>query len=184
MTIKPIKLPSPVSPGFDCERNAQNAFLYERAWSDQEERLSTTYVYHVFDDLAAYGTVCMHSIVLGTREKPRRVPYRSVAALKLAQLGVSAAYQGQGLGRTVVTDMIELARQLSTRAGCRYVALDASPDLVDWYAAQGFVINRAEQRLRVEAAEQRSQPDVTISMRFDLREKGDAASTHQLRDER
>jgi GNAT superfamily N-acetyltransferase len=147
----------------------QNTFLYERAWVDQNERLSTTYVYFVFEVLAAFGTVCMHAIALGTREKPQTIPYRIVGALKLLQLGVDAAYQGQGLGLIVVTDMIELAIKLSARAGCRYVVLDARPELVSWYERQGFVINKVEQRTREEAAARRGTSTIPVSMRFDLR---------------
>lgn len=170
MRIKPRKLQAPPPPGFDCEQRMQNAFLHERAWVDQNERISTTYAYYVFEVLAAYGTVCMHSIVLGTREKPPTIPYRIVGALKLVQLGVDAAYQSQGLGQIVVTDMVELAIKLSARAGCRYVALDARPELVGWYERQGFVINKVEQRAREEAAAHRGASNIPVSMRFDLRE--------------
>jgi hypothetical protein len=34
-------------PGFDCGRSDQNAFLYERAWPDQQEQVSVTYLYYV-----------------------------------------------------------------------------------------------------------------------------------------
>jgi GNAT superfamily N-acetyltransferase len=168
--IEPEKLQRPPEPGFNCEQPLQNIFLHERAWTDQNERLSTTYVYFVLDVLAAFGTVVMHSIVLGTREKPARVRYRSVGALKVAQLGVDAAYQSEGLGRTVVRDMTALAIKLSTQVGCRYVAVDARPELVAWYEQQGFVVNKVEQRAREEAAAHRGASPIPVSMRFDLRE--------------
>lgn len=170
MRINPVKLQRPPGSDFDCEQPQQNTFLHERAWTDQNERLSTTYVYCVFDVLAAFGTWVMHSIILGTREKPAGVRYRSVGALKVAQLGVDAAYQNQGLGRIVVKDMIELAIRLSARVGCRYVAVDARPELVAWYERQGFVVNKVEQRAREEAAAHRGATTIPVSMRFDLRE--------------
>jgi hypothetical protein len=66
--------------------------------------------------------------------------------------------------------MIELAIKLSARVGCRYVAVDARPELVPWYARHGFVINKVEQRAREEAAARRGASSIPVSMRFDLRE--------------
>jgi hypothetical protein len=73
--------------------------------------------------------------------------------------------------------MIALARVFSDRVRCRYLALDAQPDLVGWYEARGFQINKAEQRQRLEsAAGKRPLEDVAVSMRFDLLRMGHPAN--------
>jgi GNAT superfamily N-acetyltransferase len=168
MTVEVRRLAGPPPHGFDCQREAQNRFLYDRAWQDQRERLTTTYLYYAFGVLAAYGTVCMDSLVLGTREKPRSARYRYIGALKIAQLGVNRAHQGQGLGQTVVADLIRLAYRISERAGCRYVTLDSARDLLGWYEYQGFVINKATQSAREAAGAGRGAENIAVSMRFDL----------------
>lgn len=164
-------LDGPPEQGFDCGRSDQNTFLYERAWTDQQEHVSVTYLYYVKGLLAAYATVCMDSLPLARRERGLAIRYRDVSALKLAQLGVDRAFQGMGLGKLVVADAISLAREEATRVGCRYLTLDAQPDLVDWYATQGFKRNQLRQELRIADAlkHRRDAEEIAVSMRFDLR---------------
>jgi len=94
-----------------------------------------------------------------------------VSAIKLVQLGVRRAFQGGGIGRLAVADVLALARGISLRVGCRYVTLDAQPDLVGWYDSQGFRRNiyRQEQRIRDAVEHGRDPGTIAVSMRFDLR---------------
>ncbi|HEX8245443.1 MAG TPA: GNAT family N-acetyltransferase [Longimicrobium sp.] len=166
------RLAGPPETGFDCGREEQTAFLYERAWEDQQALLSVTYLYHLNGILAAYATICMDAIALGRRERGVAVRYQEVTALKLAQLGVHRTFQGRGIGRLVVADTIAVGARLATRVGCRYVTLDAQPDLVTWYEGQGFRRNqlRQDQRARDAVLHQRNPEKIAVSMRFDLRE--------------
>lgn len=164
------KLEGDPPSGFDCGRDAQTRFLYERAWHDQRQRVSTTYLYYLTGLLAAYTTVCMDSIPLDRRERPSTIRYGEVGALKLAQLGVDHSFQGHGYGAMAVATMIALAIELSRYAGCRYVTLDAKPDLVEWYRGLGFEVNRLKQKQRIAAAAGRNPDEIPVSMRFDLRE--------------
>jgi GNAT superfamily N-acetyltransferase len=164
------KLDGVPPPGFDCGRDTQTRFLYEYAWHDQRQRVSTTYLYHVSDLLAAYTTVCMDAIPLDRRERPGTIRYRETGALKLAQLGVDQAFQGRGYGAMAVASIIVLAIELSRYAGCRYVTLDAKPDVVEWYQGLGFEINQLKQKHRLAAAPGRNPDEIPVSMRFDLRE--------------
>lgn len=156
--------------GFDCGRESQTRFLYGYAWHDQRQRVSTTYLYLVAEMVAAYATVCMDAIPLGRRERPSAIRYQDIAALKLAQLGVDRVFQGRGYGAMAVASVIALAIELSQRAGCRYVTLDAKPHLVDWYRSLGFEINQLKQKQRLEASGTRNPDEIPVSMRFDLRE--------------
>lgn len=163
------RLDDSVLPAFDCGRDEQNRFLHEWAWRDQDEWLSTTHLYFVRGILVAYATVAASSVVLGTREKPQPVRHKSIGALKLLQLGVDRHFQGRGLANVVIADVISLARILSRRAGCRYLTLDAKPDLTGWYETRGFRINKIEQKQRIEAmAGERPLEELAVSMRFDL----------------
>ncbi|HEX5723913.1 MAG TPA: hypothetical protein VFX98_00530 [Longimicrobiaceae bacterium] len=166
------RLDGPPLPGFDCGREEQNRFFYERAWLDQRQRISTTYLYFLRGMLAAYATVCMDSLPLGRQERDADTLYKHVGALKLAQLGVDHRFHRYGFGRYVVGDIATLAREAGDPLGCRYLTLDAQPELVAWYERQGFVRNRLRQReRRKEAAVHGRDPDaIAVSMRFDLRE--------------
>lgn len=159
--------------GFDCGRAEQNAFLYERAWVDQQESLSTTYLFLLEGVLTAYATVLMDSLPLSRSERGA-IPYRDVSALKLAQLGVSLDAQGRGIGTAVIGFATQLAEEVRERVACRYIALDAQPDLVKWYGRWGFVQNRLRQQERVEDAlrYKRDPAGIPVSMRLDLRALG------------
>lgn len=162
-------LDEPPSLGFDCGRDTQNRYFYERAFNEQQQMLSATYLYYVSGMLASYVTVCMDAVVLGTRERPSSIPYKQVSALKLAQLGVDTRFQGQGLGAFVVAGVFAMASDAARQFGCRYVTLDSEPDLVEWYGALGFRINKVMQKQRIEAtAGKRPLDELTVSMRFDL----------------
>lgn len=155
---------------FDCGRAEQNDFLLERAWFDQQRWLSVTRLFFVKGIVAAYLTTTADAIELGTREKDPGVRYPSLGAIKLAQLGVDRRFSGSGLGRFLVGYVIEYARLIGGLIGCRYVTLDAQPDLVGWYTSQGFVRNHLVQNRKVERARAagRDEALVPVSMRFDL----------------
>jgi len=156
--------------GFDCGRAEQNEFLYERAWDDQQEFLSTTYLFLSDDVLAAYATVLMDSLSLSRTERGG-IPYRHVSACKVGQLGVDRRFQARGLGRFSLSYAVALARDVAARIACRYVSLDAQPDLIEWYERFGFTVNRGRQAERIEDARrhQRDHHAIAVSMRLDLR---------------
>jgi len=156
--------------GFDCGRSEQNEFFHQRAWTDQQDSLSTTYLFYVHGMVAAYATIVMDSLPLSRSERGS-IPYRSVSSLKLAQLGVNRSFQGVGIGQAVVSAVNNLAREVGDRVACRYVTLDAQPDLVAWYEGQGFVRDRLRQQERIDDAvrHQRDPALIPVSMRFDLR---------------
>lgn len=163
------RLEDPLLPAFDCRREAQNRFLHEAAWQDQQEWLSTTYLYYAQGMLAAYATISASALTLGSRERPRSIRYSATGAIKRLRFGVDRRFQGLGVGTEVLADVIAFARECAPRIGCRYLALDAQPDLVPWYRARGFLIDKAEQRQRIAAAlGKRPIDQLAVSMRFDL----------------
>jgi GNAT superfamily N-acetyltransferase len=165
------RLGGPPPPEFDCGRDDQNAFLRQRAWVEQEALLSTTYLLMAGGNLAAFVTLCMSGISLDRREREPAIRFQEVAAVKLAQLGVDRSFQGRGLGGNLVGFAIDLARSVGVDIACRYVILDAQPDLEPWYSDLGFVRNRLQQERRIlDAISHHRDPDqVAISMRYDLR---------------
>jgi GNAT superfamily N-acetyltransferase len=164
------RLEGPPPSTFDCGREEQNRHLHDQAWHNQQKRLSTTSLLMVHGIAAAFVTVCMDALPLSRQERGTAIPYRWVSSLKLAQLGVDRRFQGVGLGRWAVSMVVELAYEIGESVGCRYVTLDAQPDLEAWYAAQGFVRNELHQQQRKDdaALHHRDPERIPVSMRFDL----------------
>jgi GNAT superfamily N-acetyltransferase len=172
-------MPSRVEPldgtppsGFDCGRDEQNTHLHQNALHDQQQLLSRTYLINESGLAAAYVTVCMDALPLGRRERGPLIRYQSISSLKLAQLAVDRRFQGLGLGTEAVATVVRLAQRVGEQVGCRYVTLDAQPELVTWYAAQGFTINNLRQDQRIAEAIQhgRNPAQIAVSMRFDIRD--------------
>lgn len=166
------RLEGPPPARFDCGRDEQNEFLHRHALADQEQFLSATYLFHLDGLPAAYATVCMDAIPLAKDERAPGVRFGHVGALKLAQLGVHTSFQDRGLGSHAVFFAIELASNLAEAAGCRYVTVDAKPDLTSWYGRLGFLRNRLhqEERIKQAVAHRRDPEKISVSMRYDLNE--------------
>lgn len=167
------KLDGPPEAGFVCDHEDQTSFLYERAWNDQQQLVSVTYLYYVHGILAGYATVCLDAIQLGRRERGFHIRYETVGALKLAQLGVHRTFAGMGLGTYIVADVVGIARTLSTTAGCRFVTVDAREDMVRWYENRlGFKHNTEMQSYRIDLAVKKNRDPgrLAVSMRFDIRD--------------
>jgi GNAT superfamily N-acetyltransferase len=166
-----VKLDGDPPLSFDCGNEEQNEYLLYQARQDQETLIAVTYLLHVKGIEAAYLTFCMDSLQLG-HEQPEDISRGQVPALKLAQLGVSVGFQGFRLGKYLVGLAIKRAIQLSNEVGCRYLTVDARPDVVSFYQDQGFVKNKVEQRRRRKLARKRDRDldQLSVSMRFDIRE--------------
>jgi GNAT superfamily N-acetyltransferase len=166
------RMEGPHTSPFDCGRDMQNLFLQDRAWADQQQRLSTTYLFRAHGLTAGFATLCMDAVPLGRQERGPLIRYQLVSALKLAQLGIDHQFQGQGLGRWAVGFVVDFANELTARLACRYVTLDAQPELESWYTEQGFRRNKLHQQQRLQDAliHHRDPAAIAVSMRFDLRE--------------
>jgi GNAT superfamily N-acetyltransferase len=170
--LKVLKLAGPPFRSFDCGREEQNEFLHRHAWHDQQESVSTTYLFSVDGLPAAYASVCMDALPLARAERSPLIRFANIGAVKLAQLGVHRPFQGQGVGARAIGFVVHLARRASKRIACRYLTLDAQPDLVEWYGRLGFVPNqrRQEERMREAVRHGRDPSVIAVSMRYDLRE--------------
>jgi GNAT superfamily N-acetyltransferase len=166
------KLDGPPPLGFDCGRSDQNEFLYDDAWRNQQDFVSTTYLFFVDGILAGYASVLTDLLPLGPDERGS-LRYSQISAVKLGQLGVDRRFQGLGIGRHLVGYIVDLTREVGERVACRYLTLDAQPDLVPWYESQGFVRNRVRQEERIANAvrHRRDPARIPVSMRFDMRDE-------------
>lgn len=159
------------SPGFKCSREEQNVFLYERAYDEQVDGFSVTYLAFYKGIHAGFLTVAMDAIALQTKEKPRSdVKLVRLPAMKIVQLAVSESLEGQGLGKALVALGVGIALEVRRQVGCRYVTVDAKPDLVEWYADQEFKRNKIDRKEKEERAREHGLDidEMPVSMRMDL----------------
>jgi GNAT superfamily N-acetyltransferase len=156
---------------FSCSREEQNNFLRDRAWPEQQDGLSVTYLAHLNGITVGFMTLAMDAITLQTSEKPRSI-IRLVRfpAVKVAQLAIHKNWERRGLGQKLVALAAGIALDLRSRVGCRYLTVDAKPDVVSWYRAQEFKVNKEERKAREQRAAGRGIPaeSLPVSMRLDL----------------
>ena len=156
---------------FRCRRAEQNDFFHHHASSDQSDGFSVTYLGHVQGVAAAFMTLAMDAVPLQTKEKPRSdTSIVRFPAIKLAQLAVDERWEGRGIGRHMVSLAVAIGLDLRTRIGCRYLTVDAKRDVIEWYAAQEFKVNKLHNKELIERAEKRKVDvnDLPLSMRLDL----------------
>lgn len=156
---------------FRCSREEQNVFLRERAWTEQEDGFSVTYLAHLNGVTVGFMTLAMDAIVLQTSEKPRsEIRLVRFPAVKVAQLAIHENWERRGLGQKLVALAAGIALDLRARVGCRYLTVDAKPDVVGWYRSLEFKVNKEERKARERRATERHVPveSLPVSMRLDL----------------
>jgi GNAT superfamily N-acetyltransferase len=110
-------------------------FITREAMKYQDERLGVTYVWFQDTRPAGFLTVSMTSLPIAQLEAPEmvakvQVPY---PALLLGRLAVDKRCRRQSIGTFLCQWAIGLARDLSTRVGCRYVALHTLSEKTNFY---------------------------------------------------
>lgn len=117
-------------------------WLRRRAWSNLQAAASRTYVVCPPNSLriAAYFSLSMGQIlaqeVAGSmrRNMPRAIP-----AVVLGRLAIDRAWQGQGLGRALLANVVDRALRASSEVSARLIIVHAiSPEAEAFYRHHGF----------------------------------------------
>ena len=144
-TQKPFDCGKADLNGFLCETGtaAPNASLYE------EEHLAKTYI---VEDSQTHDNLAYFSLLFDKIERSIADPAiwnklsrkisnakrrSSYPALKIGRLAVSKRAQHSGLGREIL-DLIKIWFFNDTKAGCRYLTVDAYLDAEDFYSKCEF----------------------------------------------
>ena len=64
--------------------------------------------------------------------------FKSYPALKICRLAIDSRYRGEGIGAMLV-NMIIASYKKDSKAGCRFITVDAYAGALDFYFKQGFV---------------------------------------------
>ena len=148
-----------------------NAFLVDgRFLAGLEQGISSTYL--LLDEeldppLLGYATLTFDSVRLTNAEKRQMQDLLGIGefgALRIQMIGIDHHHQGKGFGTALLEVITGLARKLSNDVALRFLLADANVRKVGWYAAHGFIGNRAAQERG------RTDPQRSVSMRLDLLE--------------
>jgi len=72
--------------------------------------------------------------------------YKTFSAVKIARLAIDKALQGQGYGTKMVAWCLSLVKdKIMPVVGCRFLIVDAKPDVVGFYETIGFTMLDTEE---------------------------------------
>ena len=141
-----------------------NDFLKTDALRYAATSMSQTYVAVAKDEVVGYVTLLNDAIWLNTDEKSELLraevpPAQTVPALKVGRLARHKDCQVPFVGSALMRFAFDMLLDISERAGCRLLSVDAIPSAVAFYEKLGFVRN-----LHFNHAGKKRE---TTSMRFD-----------------
>ena len=128
---------------FNCNEESVNEFLREKALQDQERDLSRTMVLvDVKSDvkrILGYHTLVMSQVRQEEIPNDRPKITRGIPVILLGQIGIDAAFQGQGFGDLLLMDVQARVVEMSQKIGIRALMLDARNEkLAEWYQKHDF----------------------------------------------
>lgn len=137
--------------GFDCGEPSRNEWLRDRALRNQRQDNARTYVAITGGPVLAFYAITVSSVLRASvPSSMRRNAPTPIGCVLLAQLGVTIAAQGHGLGREMVLHAMRQAVRVADIAGSRLLATHpARPELNRFYGAFGFVVADAAPTLMV-----------------------------------
>ena len=156
MTDTPLSLGAPVllteahdHSGFDSGEPVLDEWLRRRAWSNQQTAASRTYVVCPVGShrIVGYFALSMGQILAQdvTGAMRRNMP-NAIPAVMLGRLAIDRGWQGRGLGRAMLADVVRRSLRASSEVSARLVIVHAiSP------AAEAFYLHHGFTRLPVEA---------------------------------
>lgn len=137
---------------FDCGDEDLNDFILTDAPLYYRVRLATSYLLEdgVSGDVIGYFSLAYDRISL--TDFPSNSAYnrfrkqffaqgkmfKSYPALKICRLAIDSRYRGEGFGAMLV-NMIIASYKNDSKAGCRFITVDAYSGALDFYSKQGFV---------------------------------------------
>lgn len=127
---------------FKAHSENLNKFLKEKALSEQEEGLSTTYILLYEEQIIGFISTCSDSITLGKEEKAEEnFPYQVLPAIKIAKLAIDKRFQNMGLGEFLIRSIIGFSITIRDFTGVKFITVDCYEHRVPYYNKQGFIVN-------------------------------------------
>jgi GNAT superfamily N-acetyltransferase len=127
---------------FESGEKVLDDWLRQRAWKNQQDAASRTYVVCPAGELTiiGYAALSMGQILAqDTTGSMRRNMPKFIPAILLGRLAIAKEWQGKGLGRALLADVIARALRASAEISARLVIVHAiSPAAEAFYLRHGF----------------------------------------------
>ncbi len=125
---------------FDSGETVMDEWLRNRALTNQQLAASRTYVICPRNSLRIIAYFALSAAQILAIEVPssmRRNMPRNIPAILLGRLAIDRSYQGKGLGRAILRDIV--SRALRSDFAARLLIVHAiSPDIEAFYVRHGF----------------------------------------------
>jgi len=155
---------------FHCQIEEYNEYLFNEAVKSQNDQMALTWLLceRSSGSIAAYMSLIADAIKLTATEKELHnlaYPFKTVPAMKIAKLAVSAPFQAKYRG--IGTLMVEMATEIAVACNeqyfaCRFITVDADIEhnetVINFYLKNSFISNEETNNKRRK----------TISMRRDI----------------
>lgn len=136
---------------FDCGDCDLNDFIMNRAAEYNKTRLAVTYIFEHKDsrEIIGYFSLANDKISIDDFDNNnefnrfRRHRFknekriRSYPSVKICRLGINSKFHGNGVGSMLI-DFIKSYYSNGSRAGCRFITVDAYHDAIPFYERNKF----------------------------------------------
>lgn len=138
---------------FDCGDEDLNSFLLTKSIFYLKELLATTYLLENAEETIAFFSIFNDSIRIEESEfasknalrrllseivsHPKR-HLRNFPAIKIGRLGVSKNIQKSGLGRSILSYILDLAITQNKSCACKFIVVDAYEQSLGFYEKLNF----------------------------------------------
>lgn len=140
MIFKSIKEEGFTLDGFDCGNNELNFYLEKFASVNDFSNISKTFVSIIDKRVVGFVTLCTASLEF--KELPKNynnLPKYPIPAIRIARLAVDKAYQGKGIGKSLLGFAFKKIILASLNVGIKLVVVDAKEEAKTFYEHFGFV---------------------------------------------
>lgn len=155
---------------FSCSIAEYNEYLRKEAVRSQNDQMALTWLFRERSSgaIVAYMSLIADAIKLSVSEKELHnldYPFKTVPAMKIAKLAVSAPFQKRysGIGSLMIDMAVEIAGACNEQFfACRFITVDAdiehNESVINFYLKNGFISNQ----------ETSNKKRKTVSMRRDI----------------
>lgn len=125
---------------FDSGNPELDNWLKKRAWNNEKEGASRTYVLCSGEAVIAYYCLANGAVALNTATgKVKRNMPNPIPVMVIGRLAVDCQWQGKGIGKALLRDAVLRTLQAADIAGIRAILVHAiSEEAKQFYEKQGF----------------------------------------------
>lgn len=158
---------------FDCNCTDLNEFLKKDSYNQMKEKMNVTYLILYKEDILGFFSLLTDTMKVSKLRKDQRIEnieYNHYPAVKLGRFAIDKKYQGIGLGKLLLEEIISNVYNYSKILGFRFLTVDSYAKSTKFYLKYEFLTIRTEED-KIKNLEKiiKTDPSSTISLFFDLK---------------